>query len=888
MSCGSLAMYQDFIGFYDRLFHIKSNEAVEEMINLISSILITKYKMSFHALFKSIFRAMHSNYRSINVYVQILNQILTKFSLKKSEFVYRDDDFFDESNIFNLKQDIVSSFPKEGEIGYMIMHDQIDCFKEYISNHSLAYLLMFCRFKFSPFQQLSLLEACCYFGSVNIFFFLISNAECIITQECLKASIFGGNTDIINECMKKNQIDKYCVNSSLVSHNNQFFEYILENVMFTSNFKVESTYCSDDDYSDNIVYIDHFDFEDYFDHECIIESQNLNAVLLLYMKDKNLIFPWCAAFPQLLDIIRKESMNDYDLVLDLQFLHYAIENASIETVKFVISQNEGKIPEYINLDSLLLYAAEKDSKEIAEFLLSHGADKDADSDEVTPLYVALINNSFETAEILISNGANVNIWIAGRTAFNYALYKNAKEIAKLIVLHGADINKKDNYGSTALHCAAAEFNDKEILEFLISHGADINIKDQYGKTALHYAAAKCNDKEILEFLISHGADINIKDQYGKTALYYAAAKCNDKEILEFLISHDEDINMKDEYKRIVFHHIVLYNNKASLECFISHVGDNNSKDDYIREAFHYGISIEIAEFLISQGADINARDNFGKTLLHYAVDHDNQEMMKFLILQNADVNIKDNDGMAPIHYADNKETIEYLILHGADIISVNNGMSALHCAAKNNKKGFIEYLILHGANVNVKDENGKTPLHFAAEFDRLETAKFLISNGADINAKDKFGRTALHYAATLCINGLAYYLILLGANINVKDENEKTPLHLAAEFDRREEVELLFSYGAEINAKDKEAKTPLDYAVQRKGHNVINYLEGVANGKIHAFKFLVDDFYFNNDTEEDFYFNDIEEDIYLHNRDIYFQYSDTDETDELTEEESDA
>ncbi|EAY20592.1 hypothetical protein TVAG_162870 [Trichomonas vaginalis G3] len=315
------------------------------------------------------------------------------------------------------------------------MHDQIDCFEEYVSNHSITDLLMFCRFEFSLLERLSLLETCCYFGSVNIFFFLISNAECAITEKCLKASIFGGNIDIINECLKKQQIDKYCVNSSIVSHNNQFFEYILENVMFTSNFKVESTYCSDDDYSDNIVYIDHFDFEDYFDHECIIESQNLNAVFLLYMKDKNLIFPWCAAFPQSLDIIKKESMNNSYLVLDLQFLHYAINYGCIETVKFAFSQNEGKIPEYINLDSLLFYAVEKNSKEIAEFLLSHGADKDThDNFGSTPLYVALINNSFETAEILISNGENINILIYyyGETTLHYALDKNVKKSLNLL------------------------------------------------------------------------------------------------------------------------------------------------------------------------------------------------------------------------------------------------------------------------------------------------------------------------------------------------------------------------------------------------------------------------------------------------------------------------
>ena len=57
----------------------------------------------------------------------------------------------------------------------------------------------------------------------------------------------------------------------------------------------------------------------------------------------------------------------------------------------------------------LHYAANNNSKETAEILISNGADINAkDEDEATPLHYAANNNSKETAEILISNGADIN------------------------------------------------------------------------------------------------------------------------------------------------------------------------------------------------------------------------------------------------------------------------------------------------------------------------------------------------------------------------------------------------------------------------------------------------------------------------------------------------
>ena len=120
---------------------------------------------------------------------------------------------------------------------------------------------------------------------------------------------------------------------------------------------------------------------------------------------------------------------------------------------------------------------------------------------------------------------------SGSTPLHFAANYGRKEIAELLISKGAEVNAKSNKGNTPLHNAAlgggnqnaAHGGQKEIAELLIAKGADVNAKDDGGMAPLHSAAQvwiKVNT-EVIELLIAEGADVNAKDDDGTTPLDWA-------------------------------------------------------------------------------------------------------------------------------------------------------------------------------------------------------------------------------------------------------------------------------------------------------------------------------------------------------------------------------
>ena len=62
-------------------------------------------------------------------------------------------------------------------------------------------------------------------------------------------------------------------------------------------------------------------------------------------------------------------------------------------------------------------------------------------------------------------------------------------------------------------------------------------------------------------------------------------------------------------------------------------------------------SLEEIEFLLSCGANVNARDDYGQTPLHLAVKGEAADISQALIAAGADIKIKDAFGYTPVDYS---------------------------------------------------------------------------------------------------------------------------------------------------------------------------------------------------------------------------------------------
>ncbi len=156
----------------------------------------------------------------------------------------------------------------------------------------------------------------------------------------------------------------------------------------------------------------------------------------------------------------------------------------------------------------------------------------------------------------------------------------------------------------------------------------------------------------------------------------------------------------------------------------------------------------MVQWLVEHGADVNAKDEWNKTALHYAAYNyfsDNYGLVLWLAERGADVNIKGVDGITVLDIAAGNgdiELVQSLVEHGADL---NPGLT-IHEAAISGNMELVQWLIEQGLDVNAKDEEERTILFNAVESGNLELVQWLVEQGLDVNAKDDEGISVLQAA----------------------------------------------------------------------------------------------------------------------------------------------
>ena len=273
--------------------------------------------------------------------------------------------------------------------------------------------------------------------------------------------------------------------------------------------------------------------------------------------------------------------------------------------------------------------------------------------------------------------------------------------------------------------------------------------------------------------------------------------------------------------------------KVMAAILLSHGADVNAKDVFFQTPLHYAATtgnIEMAKMLLSRKADVDAKNrSYYSRPLHLAALNGDTSMAKLLIEHGANVNAQDAFG-APLNMAAGRDMVKLLLDNKADVGMKNrDGFTPLHLAED---KEIAQILIAHGANLGSTGYAGRTPLHQAAMINHNDMVEWFCSKGSPVNALDSKGQTPL--MLSLSMQGYNIHaktrtetvriLLKYGADLSCRDEKGWTLLHYAIRESNEDIVDLLLKRGMDINAKDKYGYTPLHWAVTNKDKKMVELL----------------------------------------------------------------
>ena len=276
---------------------------------------------------------------------------------------------------------------------------------------------------------------------------------------------------------------------------------------------------------------------------------------------------------------------------------------------------------------------------------------------------------------------------------------------------------------------AARSGDIKLVQAELDKGVDINFKDsEYGGTPLHFAAYG-GALNVVKFLLANEAEVDVGNNQGWTALFYASDEGHFN-VVEFLIDSNANVEWRDNNLRRADYHSRNHKEIASLLVGLieesifqsSELGDIDSVKQFLDEGFQVDMDSELG------------------TALHYAIHANHKEVAELLVSRGADVNAKNWRGRSPLFFVNGSlDLVEFLIENGADIDARDStGSTVLHYASLFQGPSFggrprpsifaVELLRL-GVNVNIRDDNGSTPLDWAYSMGRMRNASLFLDNG---------------------------------------------------------------------------------------------------------------------------------------------------------------
>jgi len=492
--------------------------------------------------------------------------------------------------------------------------------------------------------------------------------------------------------------------------------------------------------------------------------------------------------------------------------------------------------------------------------------------------------------LLRQGGANASLRdFGGYNAIHFAA-ANGHKVALELLLEAINnfVPSTPTPKITPLHLAAHNGHHEALIVLLGDSSlskASVNSGDDLGRTPLDLAAA-AGHKHCLKALLHNGASLHTRDLITKRTPFHAAAASGHVDCLRLLLEAGSEV-AKESAKEAAVTKADDVDKKGGTKMepvTLPRLGSCSSrKIQRGSVGSKAGLNSGGSSTVYSM-SDVDVIDASGRTPLMLAALNGNLDVLNFLLLHGANINAHDTRGRTSLHFATgvgHEEVVAALLAHpqqsqqqslqqpplsnslDSNILGARDavGRTPLHYAAMGGHSAVLISLIQANSGgegsdlVTSLDAKGLTPLHWAAFFGHEAVLELLLENeqlreswAKDISTLvNSDSAIALYQAGSS--DSLEYFSPLHCASMrghvtcveilletspaplrgNDEDEDESmeeetaNPLdlingfkdsrgrnitHVAAFYNHVAVLQLLLGHGADLNSRDSNGATP--------------------------------------------------------------------------------
>jgi ankyrin repeat protein len=357
------------------------------------------------------------------------------------------------------------------------------------------------------------------------------------------------------------------------------------------------------------------------------------------------------------------------------------------------------------------------------------------------LIKAAWDNDLRRARDLIARGADVNAKDnTVQSAYLISTSEGYLELLNLTLKHGADVDSKDSFNGTGL-IRAADRGHADIAGRLVQADIKINHINNLGWTALHEAIILGDGSrryvDTVRVLVATGADLQLPSQRDQfSPLEHATSKGHNEitQVLRAALRADEPS------KRVANRRLLAAAERgdATTAALAIRAGANlETRDERGRTPLLLAATedrLGVARLLIYLGADPDALDDQHDTPLLVTGVTGSVDMLEVLLPAEPDLTIRNRFGGTSLIPASERGHVAYVrraVHTGIDVNHVNNlGWTALLEAVilgdgSRRYQQIVTILLDAGADPKIADRQGVTALQHAEQRGQREVARIL-------------------------------------------------------------------------------------------------------------------------------------------------------------------